>query len=203
MPQWVLTLAVGLGAGVVGTLLSTMLRISHERGAELRSRMLEAADEFVGAASDAVSTSHRASLQTFPLQLAGHRLSDDVADPLIEQAVASIGRAREALAEVQRRQPRIRLLFGVDSDAGMHAENASNGVAVSVLAFMDRSPRTEDALNESWSRVQAALGTAEASINDFSRAARNAIEGRRRRGRAAQRIQFAIPGEEETVSHAG
>jgi hypothetical protein len=45
MPVWA-AIIIGLGSGTVGTLLS----ISHQRGAEFRTRMLEAAVEFVGTA---------------------------------------------------------------------------------------------------------------------------------------------------------
>ena len=48
MPSWVVALLVafvGLTAGLVGT----FARIAYDRGAELRTRMLDAADEFVTA----------------------------------------------------------------------------------------------------------------------------------------------------------
>lgn len=44
-PTWV-TVVVALAAGLASGLLATMLRISHDRGAELRTRMVDAADEF-------------------------------------------------------------------------------------------------------------------------------------------------------------
>jgi hypothetical protein len=49
VPLWQ-ALLLGFGAAAVGGLLVTWLRISHERTAELRTRMIQAADEFAGAA---------------------------------------------------------------------------------------------------------------------------------------------------------
>src|SRR6266508_697141 len=46
VPLWA-ALLVGLGGGVFGTLVGTLLTISHERGAEFRTRMLTAADDFL------------------------------------------------------------------------------------------------------------------------------------------------------------
>lgn len=39
-------MAVAVLSGIGAGLVTTALRISHERGAELRGRMLDAADEF-------------------------------------------------------------------------------------------------------------------------------------------------------------
>jgi hypothetical protein len=46
VPLWA-ALLVGLGGGVFGTLVGTLLTISHERSAEFRTRMLTAADDFL------------------------------------------------------------------------------------------------------------------------------------------------------------
>jgi hypothetical protein len=48
VPLWA-ALLIGLGGGVVGTLLT----LSHERGAEMRTRMLTAADDFILTATQA------------------------------------------------------------------------------------------------------------------------------------------------------
>jgi len=38
---------VGVGAGLLSGLIGTFLTISHERGAEFRTRMLAAAEDFL------------------------------------------------------------------------------------------------------------------------------------------------------------
>jgi len=115
-PLWV-TLFVGLGAGVLGSLLTTTLRIRHEREADLRSRMLEAADEFVAAATKANERIGTLALRRSLAEvrageggnLAAPAQADlDALNPLWDDASAS-------LAETLRRLPRIRLLFGVDA----------------------------------------------------------------------------------------
>jgi hypothetical protein len=44
-PTWAVIL-VGLAGGVIGSAVTTLLTISHERAAEFRSHMLNAADDF-------------------------------------------------------------------------------------------------------------------------------------------------------------
>jgi hypothetical protein len=45
VPPWA-TIVVALGSGLGGAILSTLLRISHERDAEMRTRKIDAADAF-------------------------------------------------------------------------------------------------------------------------------------------------------------
>jgi hypothetical protein len=45
MPDWLIVLVAAFGGGLIGTLLT----LRSERSAELRRRMLEAADDFVDA----------------------------------------------------------------------------------------------------------------------------------------------------------
>ena len=42
-----MAVVVGLGSGLVSSIVSTLLTISHERAAEFRSRMLQAAEDFL------------------------------------------------------------------------------------------------------------------------------------------------------------
>ena len=46
MPTWAVIL-VGISAGLLSGLVGTLLTISHERGAEVRTRMLAAAEDFL------------------------------------------------------------------------------------------------------------------------------------------------------------
>ncbi len=126
MPDWAITLLAALVGGVIGTIGSTLLRISHERSAELRTRMLEVADEFVAAAMNAVDRAIEHDLKYSlrkleaeartgrPALSAEHRQEIDELWDIMSEAV------RETL----RRLPRIRLLFGVDSQAAREAKAA-------------------------------------------------------------------------------
>src|SRR4051794_26871691 len=55
-PTWAVIL-VGLGSAVIGSLLTTLVTISHERAAELRAHMLNAAAEF---STGAITALHQA-----------------------------------------------------------------------------------------------------------------------------------------------
>jgi len=46
---WI-ALVTGLGSGLVGSVIGTMLTVSHQRAAEFRSRMLSAAEDFLAGA---------------------------------------------------------------------------------------------------------------------------------------------------------
>jgi hypothetical protein len=46
VPIWV-AIIVGLGSGLAGSVIGTVLTVSHERAAEFRSRMLLAAEDFL------------------------------------------------------------------------------------------------------------------------------------------------------------
>lgn len=59
-PTWVVVL-VGLGSGVVASVLTAMLTISHERAAELRAHMLNAADAFSTGAIAALQQARNAA----------------------------------------------------------------------------------------------------------------------------------------------
>jgi hypothetical protein len=51
VPVWA-AVVIGLGSGVASGLFGTLLSISHQRGAELRSRRLDAASEFLRRAEE-------------------------------------------------------------------------------------------------------------------------------------------------------
>lgn len=165
-PLWV-TLVVGLGAGVLGSLLTTTLRIRHEREADLRSRMLEAADEFVAAATKAnerIGTlALRRSLAEVRAGQGGNLAAPTQADldalgPLWDEASAT-------LAETVRRLPRIRLLFGVDATAAERAGDVCRKHSEAMVELVGTAaPRGEQA--------EELADDAETLVDDFSRAAR-------------------------------
>src|SRR6476620_10273469 len=59
-PTWAVIL-VGLAGGLLGSTVATLLTISHERAAEFRSRMLNAADDFSTGAITALQQARNAA----------------------------------------------------------------------------------------------------------------------------------------------
>jgi hypothetical protein len=107
-PTWAVVL-VGLASGLAGSLVTTLLTISHERAAELRTHMLNAADEF--------STRTVAALQA-ARNVAGEIRNRDA--PILDAATgrftAEIQKqfddVNDAVNDVLAKQARVHLLFG-------------------------------------------------------------------------------------------
>jgi H+/Cl- antiporter ClcA len=116
-PTWAV-IVVGLISGALGVLLSTLLRISHERGAEMRGRMLDAADGFsaavVAALQDAASAESKIinDLPTDLLTATGEWL------PEIQEIKMEL---HALVNDAQARQARVHLLFGEERPAGLSA----------------------------------------------------------------------------------
>jgi hypothetical protein len=104
VPVWV-AVVVGLGSGLISSIVSTLLTISHERAAEFRSRMLQSAEDFLRRA-EAVRRLARRPRGT----AAGEPLDAllDAWDDLVAAVVL------------------VELLFGRDSEAAHWAREASN-----------------------------------------------------------------------------
>lgn len=104
MPVWA-AVVVGLGSGLISSIVSTLLTISHERAAEFRSRMLQAAEDFLRRA-EAVRRLARRPRDT----AVGAPLDAllDGWDDLVSAVVL------------------VELLFGRDSEAAHWAREASN-----------------------------------------------------------------------------
>jgi hypothetical protein len=103
MPVWA-AIIVGLGSGLAGSIVSTLLTISHERGAEFRGRMLQAAEDFLRQAE----TTRRAA----------RRPRGTGAGPL--------GALLDAWDELVSAVVLVELLFGHDSEAAYWARETSN-----------------------------------------------------------------------------
>ena len=90
----------------------------HERAAELRTRMLEAADDFVSAYTTAREALGDAAIA---LRSAESFLGEDVPEPLAtelrDEREAAKAAAREACDALKHRSPRIALLFGEHTPA--------------------------------------------------------------------------------------
>jgi hypothetical protein len=116
-PTWAVIL-VGIGGALFGSLFATLLTISHERAAELRAHMLNAADEFSTGAIKALQEARIA---------AGQIRKDTV--PLIDPGTGwyrkeietHLDSANQAVNDVLAKQARVHLLFGDQSPAGVAA----------------------------------------------------------------------------------
>ena len=104
MPVWG-AIVIGLGSGLVSSIVSTLLTISHERAAEFRSRMLQAAEDFLRRA-EAVRRFARRPRSTAASEPLDVLL--DAWDDLVSAVVL------------------VELLFGHDSEAAHWARKTSN-----------------------------------------------------------------------------
>jgi hypothetical protein len=196
MPVWA-TVLVGLGAGVVGTLLSTFLRISHERETELRSRMLHAADDFVAAVTPALMNT-KAAIDDAEMYL-GDRQPDE--DPVAD-AVEAVGDVTqdededvgnlfdeaftervEEMRDLRRVVDkavasyggtnvlvvRLQLLFGHESGAGYEAARVSSCLENAIKALQ----RVPAPLAESRNQYAGAIE----HLTEFTKKAREELRG--------------------------
>jgi hypothetical protein len=139
--SWV-TVVVAIAAAVATGLLATVIRISYERGAELRTRMLDAADEFL---EKTVSALHVARNTAGDIQYArkgGQPLvdSEGVMVPKIRELVDGAG---DPVDEAQARLARVHLLFDDRSPAGVVATEISvrlRNIALAIRAMPHSKP---------------------------------------------------------------
>jgi hypothetical protein len=114
-PTWAYLL-VGLAGGAIGSLLTTWMRISYDRGAELRLRMIEAADQFSTGTLEALARIRNAAGEirkdAAPLD-DGSWWREDIREVL--------DAGNDAVDDLLAKQARVHLLFGDQSDAGVAA----------------------------------------------------------------------------------
>jgi hypothetical protein len=111
-PAWV-TIIVALATG----LLATLIRTSHERAAELRGRMLDAADEFAAAVVGALHVARNTSGDI--LDARDDDLLIDAEGNLLPEIRLLINDAGAAVDEAQSRAARVHLLFDDQSPTGV------------------------------------------------------------------------------------
>jgi hypothetical protein len=138
-PTWAVIL-VGLGSAILGTLLATLLTISHERAAELRAHMLSAADEF--------STGTIWALQQARIA-AGEVKKDDTTSLGDErnfgpEIQAHLDKANDHVDEVLAKQARIHLLFGDQSPTGLAAAGVTSQLRNMLMALEHRPDSIRD-----------------------------------------------------------
>jgi hypothetical protein len=143
-PTWAVIL-VGLAGGALGSLLTTLATISHERAAELRAHMLNAADEFSTGAISALQQARNA---------AGEVKRDDA--PLDDETgwfrpeiKGHLDVANAAVDDVLAKQARVHLLFGDQSAAGVAAAGVTSQLRNMLMALEHRpdSIRNHDTMS--------------------------------------------------------
>lgn len=170
-----MTIVVAIVVGLASGLITTLLSLSHDRAADLRTRMLDAADDFVAGfatARDAIQRAEtRYSTIVWLLSLEDEdAINDAYRRELAQEQKEVRTAARQAYDEVQRREPRLRLLFGTDSLTVRAATMAHISLSRAVHAL--DMPVKEGDVAESKREDRARTSKA---IDDFSRYARSAI----------------------------
>jgi hypothetical protein len=133
---------VGLGSAVIGSLFTTLATISHERAAELRTRMLNAADEFSTAASAAIQQMYVAAIE-IRRDRTGEKGKHSKAKPLTDERrlnpeiQAHLDKASQAVDETAAKQARITLLFGDESLTGDAASRTVSWLRSAKLSLSD------------------------------------------------------------------
>jgi uncharacterized membrane protein len=171
MPTWLVALLVGLLSGLAGTLL----RLQHERSADLRARMLEAADDFVTAFTEAREAIEKA-VRTVQVQdsLANEEIPDDMRREWLDERKASISAAQDQTDALKRLQPRIELLFDRYSPAARSGYLAWIELS-SVMHTLDRNAAPSPLDPEDERKRTNDLQRSDQGIREFSRRAREAI----------------------------
>ena len=142
MPVWAAVI-IGLGTGVASGLLGTILTISHQRGAEFRSRMLRAAEDFLRAAEQV------------------RRL---IRQPEREP-VDAIRFVRAAWEDLVPTVTLVELLYGRDSQTA-HLARATGNELQSVEEALQAVIQGERA---QWAAVNEHMAIAGEAINEFGR----------------------------------
>jgi hypothetical protein len=156
-PLWA-TIVIAVSSTLLGGLLGTLATIRHERGAEFRTRMLAAADDFLQAAGECTRL-----LGDVDRALKAEPRDDVELDRLFEQL-------REATRDLLIvTLPRIQLLFGVESLAWEKAATAHS--ALGELTFWLRAKRSPTSNPTEFAIRRAAEPWANA-VGGFGKAAR-------------------------------
>lgn len=164
-PTWAVVL-IGLGAGLLGTLA----RASYERNAELRTRMLDAADDFSTGTMRALQQARNA---------AGTILKDKV--PLLdpqtnwyrEEIHAAVDALNDEISSTFARLGRVHLLFGDDTPTGIAASGVAERLRIMTIPIDRRPDSLRD--HESMSDYSKAFDRVLELHASFNRAARSAI----------------------------
>jgi len=172
VPLWAAIL-IGLGSGLV----ATITRISYERTAELRTRMIQAADEFLTGGARVTAALRSAGATVMNVDYVTD--ADGEFHPAIKRDITTLD---ELFDELRERFGRVQLLFGVplESRAARHAEwvviamrNCHNALATRPHSIaLDPAGKVERPALQQWNRNFSLVITEQ---GEFSQAARREI----------------------------
>lgn len=178
MPAWLVALIVAL-VGFAGA----SLRLAHDRVADLRARMLDAADDFVTALTEAHDAISTAALPTGAwVEIAWMEdLPQHIREDRTGKVDATHAAARAAWDASRQRVPRVALLFGVGSPAAEAAKRADDALGEALVglskAYAESYADEPPAENVVAERAYEQLEVADFELQDFSAAAHTAIVG--------------------------
>ena len=123
VPVWA-ALLVGLGGGVLGTLIAQ----GHERGKEMRTRMLQAADDYLSAAI----RTEQAAKELNGLLIAAEQAVEDTNDVAVatsprDEVDELLARMQASRDELSAMVPRLILLLGTYSETRVAAVSLNFG----------------------------------------------------------------------------
>lgn len=151
---------VGLVSGAAGALLTTLLRIRHERSEQLRDRMIEAADD--------CSTGLQQALMAL-----GNITAEDADDIRLSGKLPKmISEGRRRKDEVLARMGRIQLLFGTESATTLAGYDSLTAFVLALDGLELANPLDR----ESAGAVQGHLRQSADRMLEFNRQARKAIK---------------------------
>jgi hypothetical protein len=177
-PTWAVVL-VGLGGGVLGSLATAFVTISHQRAAEFRAHMLNAADDFSTRAIEALQAARNASSE---VKKDDSPLDDPEKDWFRAEIQALLDTANQALDDVLARQARVHLLFGSQSPPGIAATGVASQLR-NMMSALDHRPdsvRDHEAMSM-YSRNFTGTLEQHEKFNDAARAALQETWWRRHR----------------------
>jgi hypothetical protein len=169
-PTWVVIL-VGLLSGAIGSVSTALITISHERGAELRTHMLNAADEFSTQTIAALQSVRNAAGEILKDQT---ELLDDHTGWFIDEIQPYLDGANDSVDDALSKLARVHLLFGDDSEAGIAATDVTRHLRNLNQALEHRPESIRE--HEQMSRYSSNFDQVTKFHREFNRAALAALK---------------------------
>jgi hypothetical protein len=163
-------LASALFGGFLGSLLTTWMRIRHEREEALRARMIEAADEFIRRSIEALNALHRLVHVVEPDDLdINEEIFDEIKSHADEVFAAPLAESRPLVDETRVHLARVHLLFGSRTETGRAALSLVSNMSF-VLQVVGEEPGIVDV-----NLARRTLNKAQAAYDEFALLARVAL----------------------------
>ena len=184
MPAWSVALLVAF-VGLAGASIGTFANISNDRSKDSRTRMLDAADEFVTAVTRAQEALGSAAIPTsLWVEIAWMEITDEMREDRQGKVEAAHATANSEWEGARHRVPRVALLFGVDSptaDAARRTDEALGEALVGLSgAYAESLDPVAEPVDENLilDRATERLDVATSALREFSAAAHTAISSR-------------------------